>query len=246
MSFEADIAYDGSLSALPGELQNEILEYLDISDLLSLSSTNSYYRWLINPLARIPNGMRAASMLLTETPNVLSTADACFTCFEVKPIDCFSKKQRMKRRSKGHKEGHKRSCVECGLKGRYTPGNLLSLTSGLSPPLRKEDAGKTMAGIERIVQENLERYRVKYWGSPYKPVQPRGVQAAINAVNIGSKILEYDGTRAGLRVPGGLTTIRRNMLVSASVPRDSLHPLDSPFRLEFFDIRSWLGDANGG
>ncbi|KAF8914697.1 hypothetical protein CPB85DRAFT_1433687 [Mucidula mucida] len=231
MSFEADIAYDGSLSALPGELQNEILEYLDISDLLSLSSTNSYYRWLINPLARIPNGMRAASMLLTETPNVLSTADG-------------SHALRALRSSQSIKD--KRSCVECGLKGRYTPGNLLSLTSGLSPPLRKEDAGKTMAGMEKIVQENLERYRVKYWGSPYKPVQPRGVQAAINAVNIGSKILEYDGTRAGLRVPGGLTTIRRNMLVSASVPRDSLHPLDSPFRLEFFDIRSWLGDANGG
>lgn len=90
-SSEMMTTVNGLIGALPGELQNQIFDYLDYPSAIFLAATNRYFRSIIDPVALVSDEDKICFLKYAESYMVedLGVEMACLKCFKIRGIGCF-------------------------------------------------------------------------------------------------------------------------------------------------------------
>ena len=102
---------------LPGELQNEVLSYLEFPDTINLKLTCHHFNSIIRGISSLThqNLLRAEQYMDAHKDRYKHTYLACCHCVRLRLSTRFADSMTKKNRGIGHTRSHTRFCVDCGL-----------------------------------------------------------------------------------------------------------------------------------
>ena len=129
----------GTFEKFPVELEQGVFKLLGYKSAISMSASSKYFKAVLDPQTLIPDAEKSAFVRYAESKfrqhrrGFESGHFGCYHCYKVKPCLDFAAKQTSQKRSKGHKLGTSRFCIECGVaKGIYSPGSEIIKVDGSS------------------------------------------------------------------------------------------------------------------
>jgi hypothetical protein len=180
---------------LPTELQLNVIFQLDFPTFQKLRATSTYFRNLLSAAetARIRAAYvdslvaeereeeaaiaaaEARCKLAGEKSNEThgsSVADSlmCYTCLKRHPTSCFSLAQKMRKRSRGHRDAAKRFCVHCGVhENKWVPGMTLDFGRGVGTIIycrRCKDLQLATPSTRRLGPTQEPSWMAMFWDEP--------------------------------------------------------------------------------